>query len=71
MMMIVNTHTHGDHVSGNVEFPAEVDIVTHANTAANMKEMRRTRRQRQTRTRATSSKRTTAKGCPSGRLPTR
>ena len=38
--MIVNTHTHGDHVSGNVEFPAEVDIVTHVNTAANMKEMR-------------------------------
>ncbi len=40
VMMIVNTHTHGDHVSGNVEFPAEVDIVTHVNTAANMKEMR-------------------------------
>ena len=38
--MIVNTHTHGDHVSGNVEFPAEVDIVTHVNTAANMKMMR-------------------------------
>jgi glyoxylase-like metal-dependent hydrolase (beta-lactamase superfamily II) len=38
--MIINTHTHGDHVSGNVEFPAEVDIVTHENTAANMKEMR-------------------------------
>jgi glyoxylase-like metal-dependent hydrolase (beta-lactamase superfamily II) len=38
--LIVNTHTHGDHVSGNVEFPAEVDIVTHVNTAANMKEMR-------------------------------
>jgi glyoxylase-like metal-dependent hydrolase (beta-lactamase superfamily II) len=38
--MIINTHTHGDHVSGNVEFPAEVDIVTHVNTAANMKEMR-------------------------------
>ena len=38
--MIINTHTHGDHVSGNVEFPAEVDIVTHQNTAANMKEMR-------------------------------
>jgi glyoxylase-like metal-dependent hydrolase (beta-lactamase superfamily II) len=37
---IINTHTHGDHVSGNVEFPAEVDIVTHVNTAANMKEMR-------------------------------
>lgn len=40
VMLIVNTHTHGDHVSGNVEFPAEVDIVTHVNTAANMKAMR-------------------------------
>jgi glyoxylase-like metal-dependent hydrolase (beta-lactamase superfamily II) len=36
---IINTHTHGDHVSGNVEFPATVDVVTHANTAANMKKM--------------------------------
>jgi len=38
--MIVNTHTHGDHVSGNVEFPVEVDIVAHENTAMNMKAMR-------------------------------
>jgi glyoxylase-like metal-dependent hydrolase (beta-lactamase superfamily II) len=38
--MIVNTHTHGDHVSGNVEFPAQVEVIAHANTAANMKEMR-------------------------------
>jgi len=37
---IVNTHTHGDHVSGNVEFPATVDIVTHENTAINMKAMK-------------------------------
>jgi cyclase len=37
---IINTHTHGDHVSGNVEFPASVEVVTHVNTAANMKEMR-------------------------------
>jgi cyclase len=36
---IINTHTHGDHVSGNVEFPATVDIVVHENTAANMKKM--------------------------------
>lgn len=36
---IVNTHTHGDHVSGNVEFPATVDVVTHANTRANMEQM--------------------------------
>ena len=37
---IINTHTHGDHVSGNVEFPATVDIVVQENTAANMKQMR-------------------------------
>jgi cyclase len=37
---IINTHTHADHVSGNVEFPATVEVVTHVNTAANMKEMR-------------------------------
>ena len=37
--LIVNTHTHGDHVSGNVEFPATVEVVTHENTAANMKKM--------------------------------
>jgi glyoxylase-like metal-dependent hydrolase (beta-lactamase superfamily II) len=38
--MIINTHTHGDHVSGNVEFPATVDVVTHENTAKNMEAMR-------------------------------
>ena len=37
--MIVNTHTHGDHVSGNVEFPATVDVVTHENTKSNMEKM--------------------------------
>lgn len=37
--MIVNTHTHGDHVGGNVEFPATVDIVAHENTRANMDRM--------------------------------
>ena len=36
---IINTHTHGDHVSGNVEFAANVEVVTHANTAANMQKM--------------------------------
>jgi glyoxylase-like metal-dependent hydrolase (beta-lactamase superfamily II) len=36
---IINTHTHGDHTSGNVEFPASVEVVTHANTAANMQKM--------------------------------
>ena len=36
---LINTHTHGDHVSGNVAFPATVDIVVQANTADNMKKM--------------------------------
>src|SRR6185436_9658603 len=29
---LINTHTHGDHVSGNVEFPATVDIIVQENT---------------------------------------
>jgi glyoxylase-like metal-dependent hydrolase (beta-lactamase superfamily II) len=37
---IINTHTHGDHVSGNVEFPATVDVVAHENAAASMKRMK-------------------------------
>jgi cyclase len=36
---IINTHTHYDHVSGNVEFPATVDVVAQANTKANMDRM--------------------------------
>jgi glyoxylase-like metal-dependent hydrolase (beta-lactamase superfamily II) len=37
---IINTHTHFDHVSGNVEFPTTVEVVTHENTAKNMQAMR-------------------------------
>ena len=37
---IINTHTHGDHVAGNVDFPAPVEIVAHENTKANMEAMR-------------------------------
>jgi cyclase len=37
---IINSHTHMDHVSGNVEFPPTVEVIAHANTAALMKEMR-------------------------------
>lgn len=36
---LINTHTHGDHVSGNVEFPATVDIIVQENTKANMMKM--------------------------------
>jgi cyclase len=37
--LLINTHTHGDHVSGNVEFPASVDVVVQANTKTNMEKM--------------------------------
>ena len=37
--LLINTHTHGDHVSGNVEFPASVDIVVQENTKTNMEKM--------------------------------
>jgi len=36
---LINTHTHGDHVSGNVEFPATVDIIVQENTKINMGKM--------------------------------
>jgi glyoxylase-like metal-dependent hydrolase (beta-lactamase superfamily II) len=39
--MIINTHSHGDHVSGNVEFPATVDVVVQENSRANMQRAER------------------------------
>jgi glyoxylase-like metal-dependent hydrolase (beta-lactamase superfamily II) len=39
VVRIINTHTHGDHVSGNVEFPPTVEVVTTANTRTNMTKM--------------------------------
>lgn len=39
VVRIINTHTHGDHVSGNVEFPASVDVVVQENTKGNMERM--------------------------------
>ena len=36
---IINTHTHGDHTGSNQFFPTTVEIVTHANTQANMQKM--------------------------------
>jgi glyoxylase-like metal-dependent hydrolase (beta-lactamase superfamily II) len=35
---VINTHTHGDHTSGNVAFPATVEIVTQENTKLNMEQ---------------------------------
>ncbi|HJU44385.1 MAG TPA: MBL fold metallo-hydrolase [Vicinamibacterales bacterium] len=37
--MVINTHTHYDHNSGNVEMPASVEIVAHATTAKLMTQM--------------------------------
>lgn len=37
--MIVNTHTHGDHVGSNEDFPATVEFVAHENTKTNMLKM--------------------------------
>ena len=36
---LINTHPHGDHVSGNVEFPATVEVITQENTKTNMEKM--------------------------------
>jgi len=35
---IINTHTHNDHVSGNVEIPGKIEIVTHQNTKTYMEQ---------------------------------
>jgi cyclase len=37
--MLINTHMHPDHVSGNVEFPAMIDIVAHDNAKLSMEKM--------------------------------
>jgi len=36
---ILNTHTHGDHTGSNMFYPANVEVVVQANTAANMAKM--------------------------------
>jgi glyoxylase-like metal-dependent hydrolase (beta-lactamase superfamily II) len=36
---IINTHTHGDHVGSNQDFPGTVEIVAQENTKANMQKM--------------------------------
>jgi cyclase len=37
---LINTHSHGDHVSGNVAFETNVEFVAHDTTKANMEAMR-------------------------------
>jgi cyclase len=37
---LINTHSHFDHVGSNAEFPADIQIVAHQNSATNMLDMR-------------------------------
>ena len=37
--MVINTHTHGDHTSGQLEFPGSFEVVAHENTRTNMLKM--------------------------------
>lgn len=37
--LIINTHSHGDHVGGNLDFPASVEIVAHEAAATRMRNM--------------------------------
>ena len=37
--MILNTHTHFDHVGSNTEFAQPVEVIAHANTKINMEKM--------------------------------
>lgn len=39
VVRLINTHTHGDHVSGNVAFPATIDLVVQDNTRTHMQTM--------------------------------
>lgn len=39
VMMVINTHTHGDHVGSNSAFTGAVEFVAHENTKANMTKM--------------------------------
>jgi cyclase len=37
VVMVIDTHTHGDHVSGQVEFPANIEIVAQEQSNINMR----------------------------------
>ncbi|MBO0724978.1 MAG: MBL fold metallo-hydrolase [Blastocatellia bacterium] len=39
VIMVINTHTHGDHVGSNSAFTGAVEFVAHENTKANMEKM--------------------------------
>ena len=67
---IINTHTHGDHVSGNVEFPATVDVVVQENTKANMEKMGPVLGREPVTSGPNIFSRTAARGCRSGRSRT-
>ena len=68
---IINTHTHGDHVSGNVEFPAQRggrDACQHGDQHEEHEDADGDHAGSRARSRI-SSRRTTATACRSARLP--
>ena len=66
---IINTHTHGDHVSGNVAFPATVEVITQENTKKYMDQPNPVFGL-QTGPRRASSRRAAARACRRGRSRT-
>ena len=66
---IINTHTHGDHVSGNVAFPATVEVITQENTKKYMDQPNPVFGLQTTRRRA-SSRTAAARDCRRGRSRT-
>ena len=64
--MIINTHSHGDHVSGNVEFPASVEVVTHETPERTWRDAARPGLLRRRMPPATFSRRTVAAACRRG-----
>jgi len=39
VIVLINTHSHPDHISGNVEMPSEIEIIASEYTKANMQQM--------------------------------
>ena len=71
VIRIINSHTHYDHVGGNVDFPTTIDIVAHANTQDEHGEGGCRRRAPKPGCRPTCSRRTAGRTWPSGRSRTR
>ena len=68
--MVINTHAHYDHTNGQVEFPASVEVVAHANTKRYMEEANPGLRACRAARSRTSSRSTAAAACRAAPSPT-